>query len=255
MKSGGVIVFNKKIGDGLFHIRIKTKKSLKAAPGQFVNILVSESYEPFLRRPFSVFACSRASFDIVYKTIGVGTYILSEKKKGEKIDYIGPLGNEYPDIQSTEYIIIGGGTGTASVFYLARELKKKGKCVKFIQGAADKKQLLYTGEARKLGGIFTTDNGSCGSRGFVTGPLKKILKSNTTVFMCGPKPMFKAVLVTIQQATKQKKLKNISVFASFEEYMGCGIGACLSCVIKKKTGGYTRVCKEGPVFELKDIVL
>ena len=142
-----------------------------------------------------------------------------------------------------------------------------------MQGARNKAQLVAPAEFKKLGCVFTTDDGSFGRRGFVTDVLAEGIeggglkaegktgnkskiqnlksKMEVIVFACGPKPMFKSI-----KAVCDKK-KNVKVFASFEEYMGCGIGACLSCVVEARRGdysGYMRVCKDGPVFNLADVI-
>ncbi|MCE5301002.1 MAG: dihydroorotate dehydrogenase electron transfer subunit [Spirochaetia bacterium] len=253
MKINGNVVFNKNIGDGLFRMKIDAGKSINTKPGQFINILVSESYTPLLRKPISVYDAYDRFVEIVYKVAGDGTRLLSQKKQGENIDLIGPLGNSYLDFQSQipdnrcRIILIGGGTGAASVHFLAGCLKNYGIPFTFIQGARCKTQMVAPAEFKKLGCLFTTDDGTLGKKGYVSGLLKEKLTDNTVIYTCGPKPMLRA----IRDVAKTKK--NVKVFASFEEYMGCGIGACLSCVIETNEGVNKRVCKDGTVFDLDEV--
>lgn len=275
------VVSNDRIGEGLYRMKLDAGKKISVRPGQFINVLVSESYTPLLRRPFSIFDSDGRYVEIVYKVLGDATKILSEKKSGDILDFLGPLGRSYLEFDSglripdSGIIIIGGGTGAASTYFLAKELRQKKIKFTFIQGARNKSQMIAPEEFKKLGCIFTTDDGSMGTKGFVTDVLSDVLEDaqssklkargsskpktrnpkpkdkNFTVFACGPKPMFRA----IKEVADKKG--NVEVFASFEEYMGCGIGACLSCVIEVKKGDYTeykRVCKDGTIFNLEDVI-
>lgn len=249
----GKVTRNKEIAENIWRMDIVTGKVFRSLPGQFINVLVNDTYEPLLRRPFSIFDASNRGVTIVYKALGPGTIALAEKKSGDKLDFIGPLGKPYigakePDIKSN-IIVIGGGTGAASTYYLAKYFRSKRIKFTFIQGARCKGQMVAVPEFRKLGCVFATDDGTMGKKGFVSSILKEKLTDNTTVFACGPKPMFLAIK---EVCAGKKKVK---VFASFEEYMGCGIGACLSCVVGTKSGEYKRVCKDGAVFDLDEVVI
>ena len=180
---------------------------------------------------------------------------MTQKKKGDALDFIGPLGNTYVDLlaktDKSQIILIGGGTGAASVFFLAKYLKSKKIKFNFIQGARCKDQMVAPAEFKKFGCLFASDDGSLGTKGFVSDVLSKILNDNSIIFTCGPKPMFKAI------KDVAGKKSGVKVFASFEEYMGCGIGACVSCVLEIKTGDsseYKRVCKDGTIFDLNGVV-
>lgn len=241
---------------------MKVRQAFKCLPGQFVNIEVCRDIVPLLRRPFSVFDFKKGSLDIVYKVMGTGTSKLAERKPGEKISFIGPLGNYYSGVfqwdlsdwvkeMGKNIILAGGGTGAASVHFFASELNKQKTDFTAIQGAASKKDIVAADTFRKFKTKFSTVDGSLGRKGLVTDLLTEVLKDNTVVFACGPKGMLKAIYDV------SLKRKNVQVYGSFEEYMGCGIGACVSCVIEVKSGAgaeYKRVCKDGTVFDLKDIV-
>lgn len=254
MRIKSKVVSNVRIGSDLWHLMLNVGKNIKAKPGQFINILVSKTYQPLLRRPFSIFNAYDEYVEIVYKVIGEGTRLLAEKKKNDVVDLIGPLGNSYIDKINSKanLILIGGGTGAASVYFLAKYLKVNKIKFTLIQGSKNKIQMLAPIEFKKLNCLFATDDGSMGKKGFVSDILKDILKDNSIIFTCGPKPMFKA----IKKVAEQKKL--VKVFASFEEYMGCGIGACVSCVLEIKNGNtndYQRVCKDGTIFDMDDVIL
>lgn len=257
MRYIGKVMKNKEIADNIWRMDIATGRIFKSLPGQFINVLVNGAYEPFLRKPFSICNATNNSLTIIYKVIGKGTKAMTVKKKGDRLDFIGPLGVSYldfysgPAAQRSKLFLIGGGTGAASVFYLAKYFRSKKIKFTFIQGARCKAQMVAASEFKKLGCLFATDDGTLGKKGFVSDLLKDRLEDNSIIFACGPKPMFRA----IKAAADEKK--NIKVFASFEEYMGCGIGACLSCAIEIKTAGgseYKRVCKDGTVFDLEDVV-
>jgi dihydroorotate dehydrogenase electron transfer subunit len=277
MQIDAKIISNVKIGDNIFHMKLDCGRPLRAKPGQFINILVSDSYRPLLRRPFSIFDADKKSAEIVYKVIGDGTRLLSEKKIGDILNFLGPLGGSYLNSElgtrNSELVLIGGGTGIASLHFLAKELRKKKVKFSIFQGAKTRSEIILADEFKKYGCIFATDDGSFGSKGFVTGLIEDKLKNlsqvsglrsrggtkpktrnpqpATTIFACGPKPMFKS----LQELAWKRP--DVSVLASFEEYMGCGIGACLSCVVEVKVGDYSeyrRVCKDGTIFNLKDVI-
>lgn len=253
MLNTGRLVFNKKINEAIFHLRIKVPGSFFALPGQFVNIRIDDrGWQPLLRRPFSIFDCKKSFFDIVYKIIGEGTKKLSEKKKGDKIDFIGPVGNSYTDFLSGQEAIskniylVGGGTGFASIHFFARWLTDKKIRFKLFYGAKNKKELLPA-DCRNFNGVVSTDDGSYGKKGLITDFLKKEKNKDTMIFCCGPKAMLQAI----------RDIKVYKKFASFESYIGCANGVCLSCVIKTRNDvdfDYVRVCKEGTVFNLDDVI-
>jgi len=109
--------------------------------------------------------------------------------------------------------------------------------------------MVAAAEFKKLGCLFTTDDGTLGKKGFVSDLLKEKLQDNAVIFTCGPRPC------SGQSKTVAATKANVKVFASFEEYMGCGIGACLSCVIETNEGVNKRVCKDGTIFDLDEVVL
>ncbi len=184
--------------------------------------------------------------------MGGGTKILSQKKSGEFLDIIGPLGNGFDYRQAVKAkaaknILIAGGMGVAPLFFLAEKIKASKPLV--LIGAKTKKQILCAQEFKKLDCPLklATDDGSLGFKGKVTDLLKIILGQTKPIglFSCGPQPMLKAV----SEIARENKIK---AQLSLEEHMACGIGACLGCVVSTK-GGYKRVCKDGPVFSSEEL--
>ena len=224
----------------------------KAKPGQFVMVRAIDGYQPLLRRPLGIHRIIGQNIVMLYEIVGEGTKFLSQKKAGETLDIIGPLGNGF-DLRAT--ILIAGGMGVAPLIFLAEKLKKQKPLI--LLGAKTKTHILCEKEFKALGCDVkvATDDGSKGYKGFVTGLLKATLchpersegsNKRCVVYACGPKPMLKAVAVIAKQ-------HNISAQVSLEEYMACGIGACLGCIVKTKSG-QKRVCKDGPVFNAREVI-
>jgi dihydroorotate dehydrogenase electron transfer subunit len=198
----------------------------------------------FLRRPISVHDSKKGCITFLYKIAGKGTKILSTLESGE-IKVLGPLGSGY-DLKlakNSEPVIAAGGTGIASVHFLASKLKKNGT---LFYGARSKEDLLCLGQFKKLGWkiVLATDDGSKGHKGFITDLLESKLNNTDTLFACGPSPMLKKVL----KIAKDKKVKG---FVSLEEKMACGMGNCQGCAVKIN-GVNKMACKDGPVFKIEE---
>jgi len=238
-------------------------------PGQFYMIEVGGSYDPLLKRPFSYFKQTADSISFLYAVRGKGTSLMKTFREGKIIKIIGPLGNGYPlPPENCAPLLIAGGTGIASIYSLAEKLPAKA-CV--FYGAKCKNELFVMDDLKDIESesFICTDDGSCGEKGTTAEVLENYLirnlKSGTQhlIYACGPKPMLEAV----SKIAHEKGLKG---YVSLEENMGCGFGACLGCAIKvrnkerKAKGGknkgaceefvYKRVCKEGPVFPIEDII-
>lgn len=244
------IISNKKITS--FHRVMKVESSFLAAssrPGQFINIKPAEKGTvPLLRIPLGIHKINKKGISLLYKVVGEGTKILSERKKGERISILGPLGKGFDlDRIEEKVIIVSGGHGIAPLFALSEEVIKKRKDVTFLLGSATKSHITCVKELKKLGAEvkIATDDGSSGKKGLVTCLLPGQIKGKVTIFACGPKPMLRAV------SAISKKYK-VNAQVSLDEYMACGIGACLGCAVRTKDG-YKMVCKDGPVFDSREI--
>ena len=210
-------------------------------PGQFINIKIDGL---FLRRPISVYDWDYFSVTVIYKIVGEGTEILSQKKIGDKLDVLTGLGNGYDTSKSGNLpLLIGGGVGIPPMYGLCRKLIKENKNPTVILGFNTKDEVFCEKDFRDLGVnvIVTTVDGSYGEKGFVTDQKMKLEYSY--FFTCGPMPMFNAI----------EKVALTSGQYSFEERMGCGFGACVGCTCKTKYGN-KRICKDGPVLEREEII-
>jgi dihydroorotate dehydrogenase electron transfer subunit len=249
------IISNQRRKGNYAHLEFESGLIARAAtPGQFVNILVSDTFEPLLRRPLSIHRVKAAKVKIIYEIIGKGTQMLASRKPGEFLDILGPLGKGFDysrqPVKPTpaKNILIAGGMGVAPLVFLAQKLKSSKPLV--LIGARTKQQIFCLPEFEALGCTvkLATDDGSAGFKGRVTDLLSLILEETKAagLFSCGPHPMLKAVA----QAASQHK---ISAQLSLEEHMACGVGACLGCVVTTKTG-YKSVCKDGPVFSSEELI-
>jgi len=235
-----------------------------ARPGQFVEIKVSDSNEPLLRRPLGIHRVRGRNFEVLCEIVGKGTQALSQAKAGECLDVIGPLGNGFDlapyALRRTQCILVAGGMGVAPLLFLSEKLKLQScKSAKplVLLGAKTNSHILCTKEFKASGCAveIATDDGSRGFKGRVTDLLRKVLRENETtgkrdnglaIYSCGPEPMLKEISAISNDY-------NIPARISLEAHMACGIGACLGCVVKT-TDGFKRVCKEGPVFDAREIV-
>jgi len=234
--------------------------SRKAKPGQFVEVKVSSADDPLLRRPLGIHSVKGKSFDILCEIVGKGTELLSGKQPGGYLDIIGPLGNGFNlqlSCAARSAVIVAGGMGVAPLVFLAEKLREaknsKSKMpISVLIGARTKKQVLCEKEFKALGCDvkIATDDGSAGFKGRVTGLLKYLLRAAIlkpqAIYGCGPKPMLKELAVIC-------KKYRVPAQVSLEAHMSCGFGACLGCAVQT-TSGFQRVCKEGPVFEAKEIM-
>ena len=232
------ILKNKALTDMVYRIILRGNTE-GILPGQFVNVALDHL---FLRRPLSVCDVEEDRLTLIYKTAGKGTEALSTLHEG-KLDILCPLGNGYDlNVEAERILLLGGGVGIPPLYFLARQLKNKGKKVSVILGFNTEKEIFYEEEFRNLGCDVTvsTADGSYGVRGFVTDALSE---DYGYFYACGPLPMLKAVY---------HQCKTAGEF-SLEERMGCGFGACMGCSIQTKEGS-KRVCKEGPVFKKEELL-
>ncbi len=227
-----------------------------AVPGQFIEIKVSKTFEPFLRRPISIFNIEKDKnlIEFIFQIKGRGTSFLSEVEEGEYIDVVGPLGDGVFNIKQCKNIaIIGGGIGIFPLYELAKE-NIDNISINTYLGFRSKQFVLLEEEFKKVSTklIISTDDGTYGNNGYAIDYLKSDFdKLNFDgIFACGPLPM-------LQKVKEFADSKNIYCQLSLEQRMACGIGACMGCSVKLNTNNdtiqYARVCKNGPVFESNKI--
>ena len=251
-----------------------------AQPGQFITVRCGDFT---LRRPFSIHQVGNnnviASPDatgtkqshvaILFKVTGKGTFWLSQRKAGEKIDILGPLGKGFAIApNSKKLLLVAGGIGLAPLVFLMQQTSAQHQ-ITLIHGARTTAQLCYDNYQPPAIGHQTvqfvpvTEDGSAGQKGKATDVLPDYLDWANQVYACGPVDMYKAMALTLDSSPLKgedkgedekpidRKLKKCQV--SLEVRMGCGFGACYCCTINTKKG-LRHVCRDGPVFELDDII-
>ena len=220
-------------------------------PGQFAEIRVDDAPNTFLRRPISINFVDRTLNDVWFliQLVGEGTKRLTSLKIGNVVNVLLPLGNGFPmPTKADERLLLtGGGAGTAPMLYFGEQLAKMGCRPTFLLGARTASMLLQLDEFGKYGDVYaTTEDGSLGEKGFVTQHSVLQKQRFDRICCCGPKPMMVAV-------AKYAKSQGITCEVSLENKMACGLGACLCCV-ENTTSGNVCVCKEGPVFNINDLL-
>lgn len=244
------INYKKEIAPGMIDIRMFSKAIADSAkPGQFLNIKCSNGLNALLRRPISICDIDKEKHEVrfIFQVKGEGTKQLADKKVGDTIDILGPLGTPFQiDKKYKHPLLIGGGIGIFPLLLLLKTIPSKEHAV--YLGFRNKEMVVLEKEFRQYSRELSiaTDDGSYGVKGYVTQLLAEKLKCQTTdiVYACGPEPMLK-------QVKEICSTHNIPCQLSMEQRMGCGIGACLVCACKTKKDGhweYRHVCKDGPVF-------
>ncbi len=250
IKTTSTVLLNEPVAENIYRIELLSPEiSAVSKPGQFINVKVSENFDPLLRRPFSIYNIIEDRIQIIFNIVGKATKILSNIKIGEKIDIIGPLGNGFNvDGDFNTALIVAGGLGIAPFPFLTKILKEKGKNIISFVGARTKSQLVLDGLVNVN---IATDDGSYGYRGTVVELFKSNINDNystSKVFGCGPTPMLKALIDLCDKL-------NLDCEVSVETPMACGTGLCQGCAVKTKDGRYKLACKDGPIFNSKDILL
>ncbi|RKY35529.1 MAG: hypothetical protein DRP78_05380 [Candidatus Omnitrophota bacterium] len=259
------IIANRQVADFIFEIDLNVPKIANCAmPGQFVQIKITQSIDPLLRRPFSIFAADSAAgkISILYKVIGKGTKILSKKCSGERLNLLGPLGNGF-DFSAQKCsghlnILVGGGLGIAPLVFLAEKMKSLNNKILVLYGVTTAQEIVCIDELKKIDCELkiATDDGSTGFNGYASDLLADFLCANENndfknpyIYACGPFALLKQVHRLSEQYCFHGQV-------CLEKMMGCGLGVCLGCMVKIKNSGaqtgfsYQRVCKDGPVFDL-----
>ncbi|MCC6345927.1 MAG: dihydroorotate dehydrogenase electron transfer subunit [Nitrospirales bacterium] len=215
--------------------------------GQFYMLQAGATSDPLLKRPFSLFKREDGTLSFLYRIRGKGTQSLARFRQGDSIRVIGPLGNRYP-VPQGDFIAVAGGIGIASLLSLLEGYPGRAH---LFHGARSAEELVMGEEVKRVAKevIIATDDGSAGMRGVVTDLLAVRLGMTTEpllpIYACGPTPMLRELHRVVAD-------KEVRCHVSLEEHMACGVGACLGCVVKT-TSGYRRVCKEGPVFDMKEL--
>ena len=242
-----------------------------ARPGQFLEIKVAGA---LWRRPMSIYRCEGDVVEILVAVIGAGSRSLFQSKIGEKLDVIGPLGNQFPIDKVTGVgkleVIIAGGSGIAPFPFLVERVQRQGRTPRIFVGARTKSQLLL-GHLPAEQVHIATDDGSEGYKGSVVDLFTNFIDAHSidvrdiVVYACGPAGMLRS----LQEVVRARR---IQAWLSVEREMACGLGICQGCVVRLADGGqrelqnssgkmdapgvrYALACTEGPVFDANSIIL
>lgn len=252
------VVSQKQIGTGIYDLTIQTKEIAAAAKaGQFVSVYSNDASK-LLPRPISLCGIDRkaGTLRLVYRVTGehTGTEEFSRLQAGDTMKIMGPLGNGFTVEKGRKTFLIGGGIGVPPMLQLAKEMKDAGENFQIVMGYRDAGTFLLD-EFKEQGESFVaTEDGSVGTKGNVLDAIRENHLDADVIYACGPTPMLRALKEYAEE-------QNMTCYVSMEERMACGIGACLACVcnstekdahsnVKNK-----RICKEGPVFNAKEVEL
>lgn len=231
-----VILENAPVAKDILFMRLKGAPEGKA--GQFAMLRVPGALDPFLGRPISLFDSEDDRTSLLYQVKGRGTEAFARLRAGQEIDVPGPYGNGFP-LAPGDAALIGGGIGIAPLYLLAKTLRKADpqRRIDVYLGFRDE---AYLADAFAVyADAVTVDIG-----GFVTE--KADFSRGATFYACGPSPMMRA-------AAREAEKKNARLYVSLEKHMACGVGACLGCTCRT-TGGQKRVCRDGPVFDYREVI-
>lgn len=217
-----------------------------AKASQFAHVL-AEGFS--LRRPISICAVDGDTIRLVFEVRGDGTAKLAELNSGSLIDIMAPLGNGFTLTDPRKKaIVVGGGIGTPPLLGVAAFYDNPTAIIGFRSASA----VILQEDFERLGTtIVCTDDGTYGTKGYVTTALEQHIESADIVYACGPHPMLKGVIEIAQK-------HNVLCEVSLEERMGCGVGACLVCACRAVKDGneyFAHVCKDGPVFNGAEVAI
>ncbi|MEG1538151.1 MAG: dihydroorotate dehydrogenase electron transfer subunit [Clostridiales bacterium] len=224
-----------------------------AQPGQFMMVTAVESFDPFLKRPMGINIIDpKGGFiRIIYLVLGKGTKLLTRLRENMEIDLLGPLGNSWRiEAHCKRALIMGGGSGVATLLPLARELFRRGILVDIILGARSKDYLSCADEFAVYGPVISaTIDGSAGYKGLATDIFPGEIHYDM-VYACGPMKMMERIV-------RLSRNHDMRCQVSLEENMGCGYGVCMGCIceVRDQEGkiSYQRICKDGPVFDGEEV--
>jgi dihydroorotate dehydrogenase electron transfer subunit len=245
------------IADDYYLLNFKWNTDSVPKAGQFLTIRTTELTSPLLRRPFALSSYDHVNgtASIIFQKRGNGTSIMSQLRKGDTIDVLGPLGNSFSEYNTRsnnslkKHVVVAGGIGTGPMLYLAEELKETGIDPLLIIGCRTKSLIPFTVLGKEIETIICTDDGSYGFKGTVVDYMRSVseLKSQSAIYCCGPEPMLRGCHKYALETENR-------CFVSLEQIMACGVGACMGCTCETEgKRKYARVCKDGPVFDSREV--
>ena len=254
------VVKQQELVEGIYDLTLQTKDIAAAAKaGQFVSVY-SNDPSKLLPRPISLCGIDKEKGQIrlVYRVTGegTGTEEFSKLKEGDSVKILGPLGNGFTVEEGKTAFLIGGGIGVPPMLQLAKDINASGDVPKMqiIMGYRDENTFLLDEFKEQAESFVSSDNGAVGTKGTVVDAIKANNLKADVIYACGPTPMLRALRDYADE-------NGMTCYISMEERMACGIGACLAYVYKKKEKdnhsnvNNKRICKEGPVFNAKEVEL
>jgi dihydroorotate dehydrogenase electron transfer subunit len=232
----------------------------QARAGQFVHVRPGVGWDPLLRRPYSFCGIDRRAgeIELIVKPLGTGGAWIAERRPGDTLDVLGPLGTSFVVRRDTRnLLLVAGGTGIAPMRVIAEQEAPR-RNVTLVMGGRSVAHLWPSDRLpASVEYLTTTEDGSFGTRGRVTDVLPALLAWADQLVACGPWPML-AALGRLREsaeraaATFSGRRTLLEAQIAVEQHMGCAMGVCRACVVVTSEGN-ARVCREGPVFALGDV--
>ena len=241
---------NRRLNEEYYELVLRSGEALPAiAPGQFAELRVDHAPRTFLRRPISFYDTdpNRREIRFLIQEVGEGTRQLARLQPGDLLNVIYPLGHPFSVVPGSRFLLVAGGVGIAPMLLLGRKLREEGKTPVFLFGFRSSRQWFDLTRFEALGEVhITTEDGSLGEQGLVTG--HPVIKTEhfDGYYTCGPEPMMKAVAALADG-------RDTFCEVSLENTMACGFGACLTCA-QPTVHGMKMVCTDGPVFNTKELL-
>ena len=243
------IVENIPIAENIHSLTFELPEKPEVRAGQFAELSVGGSH--LLRRPLAVCRAEGKKITVCFQIKGEGTKLLSLKKAGETLNVLMPLGNGFFVAENEKKVALVGGVGIFPMISVLREYAGEKELSAYI-GFRNRGAVCGMEDLKRADRLLAvTDDGSFGEKMNAVQAFVRDLSAGyrpDVVLSCGPLPMLRALKEALDG-------KNIPCFVSLEERMGCGIGACLVCVCNLTNGEHARVCKDGPVFDIRNVIL
>lgn len=249
------VIRSEEIADNVWVISFNAPRIARAVrPGQFLNVKPDSSYDPLLRRAYSVHRVQGDTIELIYNVHGKGSAIFAAKRPGDPLNVMGPLGRPFHlDGEYDLALLVSGGLGIAPMPILGDALHERGVRVVNVHGARTAGMIAQDGRLRNP--FYTTDDGSLGFHGNVVQGVEHYLdteapEGRVRLFACGPNRMMEGLAAFAAS-------RGLPLEVSLECQMACGIGICQGCPVEMKTGErkYTLVCTHGPNYDARDILL
>ncbi len=244
------IIRNEKVAENIYAVTFDIGEEAPIRAGQFGNISVGGTH--LLRRPIAICKTEGSLVTFCYQVKGEGTQKLKTMGAGTRLNVLMPLGNGFfVEEEERKIALVGGGVGVFPLISVLQQYHGD-KIISAYIGYRNKHAVCGVEDFKKATRfVGVTDDGSYGEKMNAVQAFEADLEKGNrpdVVLACGPTPMLRALKAVAER-------ENLPCYVSLEERMGCGIGACLVCVCDLTNGQHARVCKDGPVFNAKDVVL